>query len=338
MSSSRGILVWCDPSQVEWIRQVLLRAQAEPSAAGTSAKGQSAAVAGAFGVPSIPDLRAALSTASDSIFLFAGSGDFGAIPTDATTVHAARARNVVFACLEPVPAGCLELAGAGWLSEVHGQRPIDSIRTIGLPRFSRSWREVADVLPLFGPPRFASLTVRAPAGLLSLGSLLFGAIDLLKVILGEPESVDAAYTSEGGKAPRAAPIDSLRDLHGSMSALIRYADARHAILSADSLAGGEPFELSLGSPQGRLRVASSAWDWTSPDGRVRDRSTPAPPNPDTLTEIVAESIRRMLDPAVPREAPLNIDSALATAQAALLSAHTGAPERPAVMSKVVSHQ
>ena len=94
--------------------------------------------------------------------------------------------------------------------------------------------------------------------------------------------------------------------------------------------------LTLIGPRGRLRVHDFGYEWIGLDGEIVDSSTREQPDGDPAAEVISEQIRWLLDPARPAPAPSDVVGVYALAQAALLSASTGAGESPATIRRVTS--
>ncbi|MBS0197327.1 MAG: hypothetical protein JSR77_11265 [Planctomycetes bacterium] len=315
MTTRPNIAVWTDPARIASVRALASRAGCDIAMAGTSAKGQATAVASELGVPVADDLRRCLSIAPCAAVVIVSPGDFGAAADDARAVLAARARGVAVLCLEPVPANAMELVSAGWLDESSGAKPADALRFAPLPRLGAAFTQAAEIATVFGEPRTMHVQVTAS----TLGAALFQGADLLAGLLGEPESIDAAYTSP---LRGAVAGDSLRNLHGELTGVVRFADGRAAGLA---LAEGEDsFRCTMLSAQGRLTLTEKGCEWLAPDGSVRDRLETRDGGWDASAALV-----RAAGKGSPDTGPVNLMSLLAFAQAALLSSRTGHPERPA---------
>jgi hypothetical protein len=179
-------------------------------------------------------------------------------------------------------------------------------------------------------------------------------------IMGEPEVVDAAYvsTAAGG---RIAPADTLVSLRGDVTAMMRFSDGRAAAIAASSQGARWGFGATLLGPEGRIRVHHMGFSWRAADGSLRDelrldeaRESPASasnpheeglfgtlrePSPASTShqpavEALSESLSRILDPDIPDEGPIELETVLCVMQAAMLSARTGQPERPQMFRNV----
>src|SRR5690606_34829516 len=153
-------------------------------------------------------------------------GAFGGTSSaDAEVLRAAHARGLKIATLEPIPASALDLVSAGWLDEESGLRPVDVIRLVPLPRLAAPFRQAEDVLESFGHVRTIMVESWSTPQEGTLGARIYGSLALLASLIGEPETIDAAYVAPNhGKAVHELPRESLRDLAGDLAATLRFAD------------------------------------------------------------------------------------------------------------------
>ena len=339
------VIVWLDRLQVDLIAAVARQAKFSIVGAGSPAKGQSGSVAASLGCPVVDDLRAALASAECDAILLASLGDFALSPTrqDAGAVRASHARGVRVITLEPVPPSAMDLSGQGWTHEEHGQCPANLIRFVGLPRLSRVMRDAHEPLTSVGLPRTLHIESYAGATTCSLASRLFAATDLMISLLGEPETVDAAYVGAAvGQGVRSAPPQSLANLDGDLSVTCRFPDGRAATLSASNQGGRWSFAATLLGEQGRLRLYDDGFEWIGVDGQKCDelrirRGTRSANEIDTrAATALAESLARLLDTSLPDDGPVPLESILCVAQAVLLSARTGQPESPATLRRAIT--
>ena len=344
---AQRVAVWAQPNQAELVRQVASGAGLEIACAGSPVKGQSGAVAAALGVEQLADLRSALAERVADVVLIASAGDFGADPDrpDAELVTQASGRGTRVLSLEPLPPSAILLQRGAWLEPEHA-RPVDLFRWCPAARHSHGWRQAPDAIEQFG--RVGSMSVEslgASAGG-TLGARLFGAIEVVCLVLGTPESIDAAYVGErsgggggaGGGGVHALPGETLRELAGTITANLRFADGRSATILASNIAGVWRRGATLVGDGGSLRITDDGLEWHKPDGTLQDRSRPKVERPWGLQahEVMAEAVARSIDPAIvgstvlgaagPVSGAVDHATMLFVAQAALLSARTGQTE------------
>lgn len=399
--------VWLSPSQAPLIAATLRGLGARLDAVGSSVSGRAGdardALA-ALGVGHAPassadnapallsDLRAALAGARDTLFLIGDPGAMGADPQqcalDFDTLHDASSRGVHVVSLEPMPASLATLAGASpsptpalvigpgaGASTDPGGSPSPGARSLvpwsmvaPLSRFTRPVQDVLGLLEQFGPVRSAVVQCAGAPGDGSMGARLLDAVDLVRLFLGDPESVDAAYTGPSPDPARPVhplPGDSLRGLQGDLTANLRYAAGRAAAIAVSNHAGRYELQLTLIGHNGRIRVFNDGFEWTDASGTKIDESrgdagvrrparkraskaastgattgatTPdaadAPaPSPAALALI--DQIQRFRTSGASLVAGVPYARLLAIAQAALLSARTGEGESPATLLRLI---
>ena len=368
------MIAFLDPVHVELVRVIAAAANIDIIGAGSPTKGQSGTVAADLGCETTDDLRAALAERVCDAFLIVASGDFGSVSnaagTDARAVLAAHARGIKIASFEPIPGSALDARGA-WSESQSGAIAAHVPRLIGLPRHSRAMRDAAEPLAQFGRPRFlhAESLGRPEEG--SLGARMLAVCDLVVSLMGEPETVEAAYVAPSGSM-RGPANNAITTLRGDMCATMRFADGRAAGITASSEGARWNFGCTILGEQGRIRIHHRGFTWRAIDGEARDEmrlpeyddpaSRIAQPVDNEIPtahlfeqdrveaadpyaraaakelafrlahkpsiEALSESLARTLDPEIPDQGPINVESVLAVVQAAMLSARTGQPEHP----------
>ncbi|HZW09767.1 MAG TPA: hypothetical protein VFF69_07680 [Phycisphaerales bacterium] len=338
----RRAIVWVAEDRVEFLRAVARAADLRVVGAGSPVKGKSGSIAAALGCGSVDDLRSALTEGECELVLVGSPGDFGAAsaPSDAAAVLAARQRGVRVVTLDPLPASALELAG-GWSSVgLGGVRAVDAARLVPLARCGRSFRDAREVREMFGPARTLLVEVCCRPDEGSLGACLFSALDVLVWLMGDPESVDAAYATARRGPLVALPGESLRDAHGDITANCRFADGRAAAILASDQSGRWSRNLTMLGDAGRLRIYDDGFEWVSAAGERVDASRQTKRRGETpelarSVEAAADAVTRLLDPAVPEEGPIDHAAVLAACQAVLLSTRTGSSESPATIRRMM---
>jgi len=209
--------------------------------------------------------------------------------------------------------------------------------------------EASEVIAAFGMVRSLSMTVTSRMGELSLGSRLFAAMDAVVAFMGPqvPAWIDAANTAPLSRQRSSTSSESLTSLQGDINAMLRYDDARSAVLSISDMAGAsdpDAFELSLLGPQGRLVISQNNFTWFAPDGSVQD-TYQTPVESTSAARMVAPMLEHQRthspasgDPSV-FAAPARLRHgqpislrALILAHTALLSIRTGHPESPSTIA------
>ncbi|MBX3356857.1 MAG: hypothetical protein KF745_00365 [Phycisphaeraceae bacterium] len=354
-------VAWLQPEQVPLVRAALDAAGVHLLAAGCPTPGRSGEVAELLGLdpgdsaaaPS--DLRSALATTECSLMLLVAPGDFagradGSVDEELDSLRAARARGLKVASLEPIPCSALHLASPALVGDTPGDAVVSSelVRFIPLARLSSPMQAVSDVMDHFGEIRamvFESWS-RPIEG--SLGARVMDAMDTILTLLGEPESIDAAYVWPGARATSGTALrkmngESLRGLSGDLTANLRFADGRSACIAVSDNAGRWGRTITLIGSRGRLRVYDDGLEWIGPDGSRVDSSRGVgsgrvspehAPGEGRSAAIIGEAIERYVSGREAAPAPVNYRRVLAMAGAALLSARTGEGESPATIQKM----
>jgi hypothetical protein len=340
MRQGRRIACWLLPEQAWWLRDAARAAEADVILAGSPARGQSQGVASELEAEPVDDLRGLLATAEAELLVIGAPDTFGAGSNrdEPVAVAAAAQRGLKIATVEPIPATALDLFGAGWLEGMEGSRPVDGVRFLPRLVLSPPLREAVEVLQNFGHIRLVSVEAWCRALEGTLGARLLDGLDLVLSLLGEPEVIDAAYVAPNqGQGMHVLPGETLRGLHGDLSANLRFADGRAASLAISDQGGRWNRTVTLIGPAGRLRFFDDGFEWLAPDGRKVDESRKTRErgaSPSHAVAAAADSIARILDPGTPESPPPDHVGLLAMCQAALLSARTGQPESPATIRRM----
>jgi len=341
VSDRRRTIVWVSPERVWLVREVAEAIGLEVVAAGGPGKGRSAAAASALGADPIDDLTQALAEGeADLIWLVcAGSFGAGAEGRDASACQAARRRGVRIATLEPIPPGLMELDSGRWLALGEGGRAVDAPRFCPLARLARPLRESPELIQTFGAVDCLAVEVLCAPREGTAGARLYSAAELVCAVMGEPEVVDAAYVSPGrSESLHVLPGQSLADLHGTITANLRFADGRCAGLIASDRGGQWHRQATLLGPGGRLRITDGGFRWVGPEGNLIDQSEARRGEPDVAgslaVRVIADAINCLMDPRGPEVGPVDHVGILSICQAALLSARTGQGESPATIRRM----
>lgn len=379
-ASAISATLWLGPAHLPLVSQVVARGGWRVAGVGCPEPGRAAELAAALGGPTAEnagDLRAALAAAGPGLFLIAEPGDFAAGGSSAwaaetETLLAARERGVKVVSLEPIPASLMELGGSiasatqplvmlgepgagGAPGETALRAQAELVMPCPLSRFTRHMQEAMELVEDFGPIRSAAVHCLGGPGEGSLGARLFDALDLVLAFLGEPESIDAAYTAPGlgltGPGLRPLPRESLRHLHGDLTANLRLTGGRSATVLVSDQAGRYERVLTLVGEKGRVRVYTDGFEWIDVTGAKLDESRtrrgrkssrsgeasgaqrpPADESP--AAAPMAEQIARYLQSGVSLAPAVDFPRILAMAQATLLSTRTGEGESPATMMRM----
>ncbi len=343
--ATRRTILWLRPDQATLARDLAARAglgvvafAAPPEARSTSAMQR---LGDAFpDAAPIADLRHALTTETIDLALFLTpdppepGADPDASPTDdAEILRYCRASDVTVATIEPAPASVLD---AVRLEEANLLSPL---RIIPLLAHTPGFADATDVMQACGPVRTVAFAARAPKRAGSLGARLFDAMHLVHALLGMPESIDATYVPHRSlpapQRPAHSAPQSLRRLHGDLTANLRYPPGSAAATLALSSRGGHPFRgLTLLGDEGCIRFDESGFERYDMEGGLADASEPRRLEGEPDVDAIAAALIRLLDRHIPDPPPIDLAPVLAMCEAATLSAHTAQAEPPAAILRM----
>ncbi len=342
MEADIRAVVWAEPDRALVLRSVSALAGLAVVGAGCGVKGRSSGVASIFGCAVVDDLRSVLTDGACDLVVIGSAGDFGGAsdPSDAAAVLAARQRGVRVVSLEPLPASALELGGAWSATGAGGLSAVDAAVFVPLARTARSFRECAEVFEMFGQARTLHVEACCRPDEGTLGARLFSAVEVVVWLMGEPESVDAAYAPPGRGPVMALPGEKLRGTVGDITVNFRFADGRAASVLASDQSGRWSRNLTMLGGGGRLRVYDDGFEWVNSEGDKVDAARHTKRRGETLemprsVEAMADAFTRLLDPAIPDEGPIDHASVLAVCQAVLLSTRTGSSESPSTIRRMM---
>ncbi len=351
-ASPEGIpaLAWLEPHQAPLVRAIAARAGLRLIVAGipNSIQRRSAPDAASIeGAEPISDLRSALATAHIRAAIIATPAPSAESPiADTDLLRLARSRSIVLLSFEPIPASVADARAAETIQW------IESCRFLGLFRSAPALATVNELLESFGTPRTLTVSFRSGKGQGSLGARLYDAMHTVHSILGVPESIDASIiTQVAASGLRLEPSDSLRLLHGDLTANLRYAGAKSAALSLSDRAGRWFRGVALVGESGCIRMDESGVERHDADGQVIEKSL-APRKKSAskagalfediidapALEALAEAARRAIDPRATKPEPFDLEAVLSMCEAAILSARTGQPESPATVVRMAGER
>ena len=287
--------LWLNTAQHALARAIVLRAGLKVVALGSPEQGQAGKLAEDFGAKPLDDLRNAIASAEPGLLLIAAPGDFASDPNtaqqEAQTLRAARERGVKLATLEPLPASLLQLAAVSAkaaspvaLGPESGAESEELRTSLGewaamapLSRLTSAAQEAIEAITggTFGPVRSATISCLGSPAEGSLGARLVDAMDLVLALLGEPETIDAAFTaSDAARNLHPLPGESLRGLHGDMTANLRFGGGRAACVYCSSHAGRYDLAATLIGPGGCLHLSLEGTELIDARGHPALRQRP----------------------------------------------------------------
>jgi hypothetical protein len=294
------------------LRAAFARAGLRVVAAGSGAAGQSGAAADAVGAQEgIDDLRAGLTGVEcDLVFL---ADPTGLDDPAAEQMRTLARRGVKLAAMEPIPPALRE-------ATTSAERPV--VELVPMMRRSPGFREAELMLPTFGEVRSVNVSFRAGPGEGSLAARLYSGMDIVHRLCGQAELIDAAMAgTPGGTIP-----ERLAGITGHLTANLRFAENRAACLAISDLGGRWSRGVTVLGEGGCLRIDDTSAEWVGTHGQVLDESKKA--GLETLADLVAAHLERILDQKAVLDPPTNHAVVLAMCEAAVLSARTGQSESP----------
>jgi hypothetical protein len=212
---------------------------------------------------------------------------------------------------EPMPGSAAEVLA--------DRREAATARFVPLMRQSPGFRAACEVFEPFGQRRSLSIFLGSASGQGTLFARLFDALDLVEVLAGAADALDAALWRPVPGIP-----ETLGGLHGHMTLNVRFSDSRCACAALSDSAGRWFRQVILLGEGGCLRIDDASFEWISPEGETIDsHREPAALSPGALVALQA---RRILAGADPDDPCPDTARLLAMCEAARLSARTGEGE------------
>lgn len=330
-------VVWMESGQAKLVADVAARAGLHVIGVGMPrgvSRAEVAEIAGLHEAVGFDDIRHATATIEADLVLIASlaaSGDGG---PDAQLVEQCRERGMVVTTLSPVPWSTAEQSGLTRSAGVAGPARAEFV-----PLFwrVRAMANTRDALANLGPVRTMALSMRNARVEGTLGARLYDAMQLVHAVMGVPETIDAAVVTLSGKGSvHLAPADTLPELHGELTANLRFDSGRSATLALSDRSGGWFRGGSIIGEHGCIRFDERGFEHVDISGAVVDESPPKP-KPGARKKVVetpsaalmiSDQIARMLDPRAAIFERYDETNVLAMCEAALLSARTGQGESP----------
>ena len=333
MSGPSRLLLYITPAQIPLARALCERLGASIIAAGSPDKGRSAGVAAELHTAPCDDLRAALLACDCNAAIILAPCPLGTDSdgSDVAALLAARNRKLPVIALEPIPTSSIDLASCGWDSLPDPLTPDDLL--IPAPLTLRFPATLAHTLEAFGRVRALHLAAVGPATRGTLSSRLLFASAVALELIGEIDTVDAAFVDAvGNPAIHLLPEDRLSETHGSMNILQRASGGRSASIFISDQAAHSSLTLQLTGDSGILHIDQSETHWTyrwsrpgSPEEADTQQHEPTPYEQELLLAALAPKV----------ETATNIESATLVAQTCTLSARTGESESVSTLARIL---
>lgn len=345
MDASRRTLLWLRPEQAQLARALAERVGLEIALYATPpasrSTGAADTLAGAFpGAEPAGDLRHALTAPGLDLALFLtpeapepGAGPDTSPADDPEILRYCRTSGVTIATIEPAPATVMD-----WRA-LEDANLLTPIRVLPLLAHTPVFADASEAISTFGPVRTVAVAARAVRRDGSLGARLFDAMHLVHALIGLPESIDATFIphrqAPTHQRPAHSPPESIRRLHGDLTANLRYAPgAAAASITLSSRAGHWFRGATLLSDHGCIRLDETGFQRFDTEGAMVDSSEPRTIEGEPDIDAIASALTRLLDPHKPAPPPLDLPPILAMCEAAILSAHTGQSEPPAAILRM----
>lgn len=328
---------WLAPDQAGVVRGTVERAGIAVALAGSPEPTHTGEVARAMGCEACDDLRSALTGGAVDLVFIASAGDFGHrdVDQDLTALQIAKGRAVVVATIDPIPAAAMELTGTRWIEALHNGTLGELVRVVPRTRRTRALDELHAALETFGVPRTCSVRTVGPATLGGLGARLFDAMDLVRTLMGVPETVDACFVGAGaGRGVHQLPGTSLRGLSGDLTCHLRFADGRSATAHVSDRAPTTAFDLRVMGAEGSLTLDADGLAWEHPGGEM-DRTDVARADGDAGEAALVTQLSNLCAGVGPTHAPVDYPAVLSMTHAALLSCRTGQGEAPDTIRRLM---
>lgn len=340
-------MVWAMPEQVEMLVSVLDRVGIHVAGAGCPVSAQSGTVAKSFGCDVQDDLRHLLSTETPDLILLASIKGFADQESelDFAALEHAHGREVAVATLEPLPSRPGVLSGTGWIESNHARYSTEIASMVPVIRQTNLNDELMTTLETFGAIRSMSVSLSAPAHFGSLGARIYEAMDLVRTLVGVPQTIDASFQSAHrvGTSDGIHPLpgQSLRDLEGILSAHLRMPDGRGIVMQMSDQVGRSTIRLNILGTEGQILVSDQGFQRFDSSGKMIDSyQVPASnqqeyPEIDPIATRLSEQLIQLCSGVGPVRAPVDQPSVIAMGHAALLSARTGQGETPSTIRRLL---
>lgn len=340
-------MIWAMPEQVEMLVPVLDRVGIQVVGAGCPIPAQSGTVAKAFGCDVQDDLRHLLRSETPDLVLLASTKGFADQESerDFAALEHAHSQEIAVATLEPLPTRPGVMTGTGWMDSNHARYSTELAAIVPMIRQTNLVDELMATLETFGVIRSMSLSLSAPASFGSLGARIFEAMDLVRTLVGVPQTIDASFQSAhrvgvtNGIHP--LPGQSLRDLEGILAAHLRMPDGRGIVMQVTDQVGLSALRLSILGSEGQIMVKDQGFERFNASGKLIDSCQMTKLNPqydldlDPIAIRLSEQLIQLCSGVGPVRAPVDHPSVFAMGHAALLSARTGQGETPSTIRRLL---
>ncbi len=313
--------------QIGLVRDVFAKSGIELVGVGCPQTHLGGKAAADLGCERLDDLRTTLTSVDADVLLIADPGAFGDSATgdDLEALRAAHARNLAVATLEPIPASAGEVPGTDWIEAIHAGMLNAMVKFVPRSRRAAAFVELDAALETFGVIRSCSISMICNASEGTLGARLFDGMDLVRAMMGAPETIEASYVSpSSGRGVHSLAGLSLRDLHGDCTVNLRFSDGRAcSMLLSDQAGNGSSTMIAMGEG-GHIVVNDLGFCWRDGAGGLVDSYS----NETREHGDLAGQLIELCSGVGAKHAPIEYASVLSMTHAALLSSRTGQGESP----------
>ena len=332
-------MVWARSEQTGSIGRAVGGAGVAIVGAGCPDPTRGAEVASALGCDHVDDLRHMLSAESPDLVLLADPGGFGDrdLESDLVALQYAHSREIAVATLEPIPAEATVVSGTSWTDSLQSGAIAQFVQQVPLLRHARVIEELTATLETFGRIRSMSCSLMSPATLGSLGARLFDTMDLVRTLVGVPETIDASYAAAKSRPGlHELPGQSLRGLHGILTIHARMPDGRGSIIQVSDQAGRSTLSMNLIGAEGNISLTDRGFTRYDARGTAIDSCEIGDDETDPTEARLREQLIQLCSGvANTTRAPVDHASVLAMGHTALLSARTGQGETPETIRRLL---
>ena len=322
MSTPARIIAWAERGQETLLRDAIHQAELELIAIGSVSSAAADALSKALDVPRVDDLRQAIQREDVDLLWLAA-------PQRLETDERRLIREVGIRTIsnEPRPVEIADL--------ISNREEATTATFVPLMRRGPGYRRAMDALDEFAAVQCVNVCLGCAPGDGSLLARLFDAMDLVDTICGTAETIDAALAG-----PLSAVPESPADLHGHMTANIRFAENCCASISVSDCAGAWFRRLTVLGEKGRLSIDDGGYEWIDEHGEPLE--TAAGSHRFSPGELIGMQMTRLLEqrdaaaPASSAFVPPDTARLLALCEAARLSCRTGDGETPQRLLEMLS--
>lgn len=319
-ATQNSTLIWTDGEHADLVGRVMSNLpNVEVANLGGPRKGELTELAQQLSATVCDDLREMIVNESNTYLLLATATS---IAHDLLLLALERSINVL--TIEPPTTQADQV-----ITWKKGQTPNRRIMHLPMWRLGWGWLSAAEPIEVIGSVQSTSLTSIAPPDAGSLYARLYDTVDMVTLLLGMPDSIDACLTSPTNQVP-----DNLHAITGQLTALLRFANKTGATIHVSDRGTRWMRRQTIVGQKGQLVLDDKSYCLNS--GEITEQESIE--NHDatiTAGELIAKQWQWLMD----HHYGLNIvdtQQVVATCQAALLSCRTGQSESPEMILRLIA--